>query len=60
MNSMKSQKDMTTLKNEPLRSEDVQYSIWKCRGQLLIALQRIKLLGQSGNNAQLWNQTWNS
>ena len=27
---------------------------WGSRGQLLIAPERIKLLGQSGNDAQLW------
>ena len=28
--------------------------LWKSGGELLIASERMKQLGQSGNNAQLW------
>ena len=55
MNSMKRQKDMT-LEDELPRLEDLQYATGKRRGQLLIASERMKWLGQSGNNAQL--QMW--
>ena len=36
------------------RPEGVQYATGKSRGQLLIALERTKRLGQSRNDAQLW------
>ena len=50
MNSTKGQKD-TTLEDEPLGLEGV---LGKSRGQLLTAPERMKWLGQSGNDAQLW------
>ena len=53
MNSMKRQKDMT-LEDELPRLEDVQYATGKSRGQLLTASERMKWLGQSGNDVQLW------
>ena len=53
MNSMKRQKDMT-LEYESSRSEDVQYATGESRGELLIALERMKWLNQSSNDAQLW------
>ena len=53
MNCIKRQKDVT-LKDELLRLEDVQYAIGKSGVQLLIAPERMKRLGQSGNDAQLW------
>ena len=43
-----------TLKDEPPRSEGVQWATGKSEGQLLIAPERMKHLGQSGNNTQLW------
>ena len=36
------------------RLEGVQYATGKSGGQLLIAPERMKQLGQSGNDAQLW------
>ena len=54
MNSMKRQKDMRPRKMSLPRLEGVQHVKGKSRGQLLIAPERIKLLGQSGNDAQLW------
>ena len=53
MNSMKRQKDMT-LEKEPLppRLEGVQYATGKTEGQLLSS--RVKWLGQSRNDTQLW------
>ena len=50
MNRTKGQKD-TTLEDEPLGLEGV---LGKSRGQLLTAPERMKWLGQSGNDAQLW------
>ena len=49
------EKDMTP-KDErfPPRLEGVQYATGKSQGQLLIAPERMKRLGQSGNDAQLW------
>ena len=50
MNSMKRQKDMT-LEDEPPRSEGLQYATgeeWST-----ITPERMKRLGQSGNDAQL-------
>jgi len=38
----------------PPRSEGVQYATGESRGQLLIAPERIKRLGQSGNDAPWW------
>ena len=40
--------------DEPPRSEGVQYATGKSGGQLLIAPERKKWLGQSGNDAHLW------
>ena len=53
MKCIKWQKD-TTPKDESPRLEDVQYATGKSEGQLLIAPERMKQLGQSGNDAQLW------
>ena len=53
MNYVKGQKDLT-LQDESPRSEGVPYATGKSRGQLLIAPERMKQLGQSGNDAQLW------
>ena len=54
MNSMKRQKDMTPDDETP-RSEGVQYApMGKSRGQLLIAPERMKQLGQSRNDVPLW------
>ena len=53
MNSVKMQKDIT-LEDEPPRSEVSNMLLGKSRGQLLIASERMKQLGQSGNDAQLW------
>ena len=50
MNSMKRQKDMTQ-EDEPPCHKVLQ---GKSRGQLLIAPERIKWLGQSRNDTQLW------
>ena len=52
MNSMRNQKDMT-LEDEPRRLEGVQYTLGKRRGQLLIAPERMKQLGQSEKDTQL-------
>ena len=43
-----------TLKDEPSRLEGIQYTTGKGREQLLIAPERMKQLGQSRNNSQLW------
>ena len=51
MNITKKQKYITP-KDESPRLEGVQ--LGKSGRQLLIAAKRMKLLGQSGNNAQLW------
>ena len=53
MNSMRNQKDIT-LEDEPRRLEGVQYTLGKRRGQLLIAPERMKQLGQSEKDTQLW------
>ena len=54
MNSMKRQKDITP-EDETPRSEGVQYApMGKSRGQLLTAPERMKQLGQSRNDVQLW------
>ena len=50
MNSMKRQKDMT-LEDEPPRSEGLQYATGEAWST--ITLERMKRLGQSGNDAQL-------
>ena len=46
INSMKKQKDMT-LEDKPPRSEGVQHVLGQSRGQLVIALERMKWLGQT-------------
>ena len=51
--NMKRQKYMT-LEDEPCRLEDIQSATGKGRGQLLIALQRMKQPGKTGSSAQLW------
>ena len=43
-----------TLEDEPARSEGVQGLLGKSGRQLLVAPERMKWLGQSGNDAQLW------
>ena len=43
-----------TPEDEPPRPEGVQYAPGKQRRQLLIAPIRMKQLGQSRNNTQLW------
>ena len=53
MNCIKGQKDMTP-KDESPRSKGVQVAMGKSRGELFRAPERMKQLGQSGNNAQLW------
>ena len=53
MNCIKRQKDMT-LKDEPPECKVSNMLLEKSRGQLLIAPERMKQLGQSGNDAQLW------
>ena len=50
MDGTKRQKDMTP-EDEPLRSEVSNMLLRKSGGQLLIAPERIKRLGQSGNDA---------
>ena len=52
MDSMKKQTDMT-VEGQPPRSEGVQYATGKNGGQLLMAPERMKPLGQSRNNTQL-------
>ena len=53
MNSMKRQIDLT-LEDEPSTGQKVSNMLLgKSRGQLLIAQERMKQLGQSRNNAQL-------
>ena len=53
LDSMKRQKDMTP-EDEPPRSEVSNMLLGKIREQLLIAPERMKSLGQSGNVPQLW------
>ena len=53
MNSMKRQKDVT-LDNEPPGWKVSIMLLGKSGGQLLIAPERMKLLDQSRNDAQLW------
>ena len=50
---LKRQKDMT-LKNEPPGYKVSNMLQGKSRGKLVIALETMKWLEQSGNNAQLW------
>ena len=42
------------LKDKSPRSEGVQYAPGKNEGELLISPERMRRLGQSGNDAQLW------
>ena len=51
--SMKRKKDMTP-ENGPHRSEGVQCTTGKEQRQLLTAPERMKELGQTRNDAQLW------
>lgn len=53
MNRIKRQKDMM-LKNEPPGYMVSNMLQGKSRGKLVIALETMKWLEQSGNNAQLW------
>ena len=53
MNSMKRKKYMT-LEDEPQGQKVSNMLLGKCGGQLLIAPERMKRLGQSGNGDQLW------
>ena len=53
MNSMNRQKDMT-LEDELPRSKVSSMLLGKSGGQLLIAPEGMQLLGQSGNDTQLW------
>ena len=54
MNSMKRQKDMIP-EDESSRSEVAQnMPLENSRGQLLTAPERMKWLGQTGNDTQLW------
>ena len=50
---MKRQKYMTP-EDEPPQVERCPTCYWRSRGQLLIAPERMKWLGQSGNDTQLW------
>ena len=54
MDSMKRQKDITSEDEPPLGQKVSNMLLGKSRGQLPIAPVRMKQLGQSGNNAQLW------
>ena len=53
MNSMKKQKDMTP-EDHPTGQEVANMLLRKSGGQLLIAPERMKQLGQNRNNANLW------
>ena len=53
MNYMKRQKDMTLEDECPCRKVS-SILLGESRGQLLIAPERIKQLGQSRNDIQLW------
>ena len=53
MSSMKRQKDMIP-EDEPPGWKVSSMILGKSRGQLLTAPERINLLSQSGNDAQLW------
>ena len=43
-----------TLEDEPPGQEISNMLLRKSRGNIIMASERIKLLGQSENNAQLW------
>ena len=53
MDSMKRQKDMTPEDEPPLGRKVSSMLLGKSGGQLLIAPERMKQLGQSKNNTQL-------
>ena len=53
MDSMKRQKGMIP-EGEPPGRKVSNMLLGKSRGQLLIAAERMKQMGQSGNDAQLW------
>ena len=53
MDSMERQKDMA-LESEPPGQKVSNMLLGKSGGQLLIAPERMKQPGQSGNDAQLW------
>ena len=53
MDSMKRQRDMTLEDEHPGRKVS-NMLLEKSRGQVLIASERMKHLGQSGNDAQFW------
>ena len=52
--SMKRQKDMTPEDEQPLGWKVSNMLLGKSERQLLIAPERMKWMGQSRNNAQLW------
>ena len=55
--SMKRQKDMSLKDEDPPPPPGQKVSnmlLGKCRGQFLIAAERMELLDQSENDAQLW------
>ena len=55
MNSIKRQKDKTPKDEPPTQVGRCPIILLgKSRGQLLIALERVKRLSQSRNNTQLW------
>ena len=54
MNSMKRQKDMTSEDYHPPGQKVSCVLMGKSRGQLLIAPEGMKQLGQCRNDAQLW------
>ena len=53
MNSMKRQKDMTS-EGEPPRSEGLQYATGKELSPIIKSSLKMKQLGQSRNDTQLW------
>ena len=53
MNGMKRQKDMT-LEGEPPRSEGLQYATGKELSPITKSSLKMKQLGQSRNDTQLW------
>ena len=54
MLGMKSPKDMTTEDEPPPGQKVSNMLLGKSRGQLLIAPERMRVLGQCRNDAQLW------
>ena len=53
VNSVKKQKDMTLENEAPVQKMSNMF-LGKSQGQLIIAPERMKQLGQNRNNAQLW------